>query len=133
MPDGRNTQSRYNNDAEATISPAYPEWYLQHGLRVADLLIAIEKGKSSEISKQIIQKYKNVVFITGRINNAANVIAQIYFSDSTMLRDMIEGIKALPFVTRVEFTEVVEIFGRKENKRIEEDAMKLLSSSGREW
>lgn len=133
MPDGRNTQAKFNGNGESTNSPAYPEWYLQRGLRVADLLISIDKGKSSEVSKQIIRDNRNVVFITGRINVVANVIAQVYFTDSLMLRDTIESIKSLPSVSRVEFTEVVEIYGRKSDKQIEEDATKLLNSSGRNW
>jgi hypothetical protein len=39
----------------------------------------------------------------------------------------------MPFVSRVEFTEVVEIIGRKPDNQIEEDVRKLLNSSGREW
>jgi len=74
-----------------------------------------------------------VVFISGRINVVANVIAQVYFTDSMMLRNTIESIKSIPFVSRVEFTEVVEIFGRKTDKQIEEDTEKLLNSSGRKW
>lgn len=133
MLNGRNTQTKYNNSENSINSIVYPEWYLQHGLRVADLLISVDKGKSSEVSKQIIQENRNVVFISGRINVVANVIAQVYFTDSMMLRNTIESIKSIPFVSRVEFTEVVEIFGRKTDKQIEEDTEKLLNSSGRKW
>ena len=133
MPDGRNTQSKYNGNGESTNLSSSPEWYLQRGLRVADLMISIDKGKSSEISRQIFNDNRNVVFITGRVNVVANVIAQVYFSDSMMLRNTIESIKSMPHVSRVEFTEVVEIYGRRPHKQIEEDTTRLLKSSGRNW
>jgi hypothetical protein len=133
MPNGRKTQTRYNGNGEFAITPAHPEWFLQRGLRVADLLISIDKGKSSEISKQIFADNRNVVFITGRVNVVANVIARVYFTDSMMLRDTIESVKSIAYVSRVEFTEVVEIFGRRPSKQIEEDVKKLLNSSGRNW
>ena len=120
-----------DNNREATISPAYPEWYLQRGLRVADLMISVDKGKTSEVSMQIFNDNRNIVFVTGRINTNANAIAQVYYTDSVMLRDTIESIRSIPYVTRVEFAEVVEIYGRKSDKQIEEDSTKLLNSSGR--
>lgn len=131
MPDGNNTQSKFKDNGGSTNSPGYPEWYLQRGLRVADLMISIDKGKTPEIAKQMINDYRNVVFITGRINTNANAIAQVYYTDSIMLRDTIDNIKSIPYVTRVEFAEFVEIYGRKSDKQIEEDAAELLNSSGR--
>ena len=133
MPDGRNTQSEFNGNGESAASPAYPEWFLQRGLRFAELLISIDKGASREVAKQIIHKNSNVVFVTGRVNVVANVMAEVYFSDSRMLRNIIEDIKSLPNVSRVEFTEMVEVFGRRDDKQVEEDATKLVKSSGREW
>jgi hypothetical protein len=133
MPNGRNTQAEYNKSRDSPNSIVYPEWYLQHGLRVADLLISIDKGKSSEIAKQILQANRNVLFISGRVNVIANIIAQVYFTDSMMLRDITESIKAIPYVNRVEFSEVVEIIGRRPDNQIEEDVRKLLNSSGRKW
>ena len=133
MPDGRNTQSKYNGNGKSAISPAYPEWYLQHGLRVADLMISVDKGKTSQVAKHMINENRNVVFVTGRINTNANAIAQIYFTDSSMVSDIIESTKSISYVTRVEFAEYVEVFGRKSDKQIEEDVTKLLNTSGRNW
>ena len=133
MPDGRNTQSLNNRNGETAKSPHFPEWYLQRSLRIADLLISIDKGKSSEVAKQLIVDNKNIILLTGRVNVVANMMASTYFSDSKMLRDTIERIKSVPFVSRVEFTEVVEIYGRRDERQIEQDASRLLKSSGRNW
>lgn len=83
------------------------------GWRTADILIAVEKGKSEQIAKQILQKEKcNVISTALRIGHPqVDLAARAIYRDSEALHRLVENIRALPFVTFVEWSEEVKVVG----------------------
>ena len=85
----------------------------QLGWRTADILIAVEKGKSEQVARQILQNEKNNVISTSlRIGHPqVDLTAKAVYRDSESLHRLVERIKALPFVTFVEWSEEVKVVG----------------------
>jgi DNA-binding Lrp family transcriptional regulator len=83
------------------------------GWRTADILVAVEKGKSEQVAKQILQDEKNNVISTSlRIGHPQiDLTARAVYRDSAALHRLIESIKAMPFVTFVEWSEEVKVVG----------------------
>jgi hypothetical protein len=96
----------------------YPEWFWEQDLRVADLLILVNKGKTGKVANEIYERFQNVILISWRVNAIANILAQIYYRDSNMLNETIEEIKAIENVEKLEFSEIVKIVGRRTHKEI---------------
>ena len=97
---------------------SYPEWFWEQGLRVADLLILVNKGQTGKVVNEIYNRFESCILVTWRINAIANLFAQIYYSDSNELNETMEAIKAIENVERVEFSEIVKVVGRKSHKEI---------------
>lgn len=77
-----------------------------------EVVINVDQGKSREVAKQILKRFKNnVMSVSTRINHYHNVAAQIMFTDTAELHNLIENIKSMQFVTNVQWSEVVEIVG----------------------
>lgn len=85
----------------------------QLGWRTADILISVEKGKSEQVARQILQNEKNnVVYTSLRIGHPQiDLTAKAVYRDSEALHRLVEKIKALPFVTFVEWSEEVKVVG----------------------
>ena len=83
------------------------------GWRTADILIAVEKGKSEQVAGQILQNEKDSVISTSlRIGHPQiDLTAKAVYRDSESLHRLVERIKALPFVTFVEWSEEVKVIG----------------------
>jgi hypothetical protein len=83
------------------------------GWRAADILIAVEKGKSEQVARQILQNEKsNVISTSLRIGHPRiDLTARAVYRDSESLHRLVERIKALQFVTFVEWSEEVKIVG----------------------
>jgi hypothetical protein len=96
------------------------------GLREADLLIKVEKGRCREIAHQLLRKFKNSVrSSTLRIGDPeVNVVAEILYKSSPELLENVENVKNMNFVTFVEWFEITEVVGRNNI-----DIQSLLSSS----
>jgi hypothetical protein len=103
----------------------YPEWFWEQDLRVADLLVLVNKGQTGRVANEIYDKFQNAILVSWRINAVANLVAQIYYKDSNMLNETIEQIKALENVGRAEFSEIVKIVGRRSHREIAESISRL--------
>ena len=49
--------------------------------------------------------------VSTRINSEHNVAAQIIYNDTAELHSLLENIKSIPYVTSLEWSEMVEIIG----------------------
>ena len=79
---------------------------------MGDIVINVDKGKSREAAATILKRYKsNVMNVSTRINSEHNVAAQIIYNDSAELHNLLENIKSLPYVTSLQWSEIVEIIG----------------------
>ncbi|MEO9295688.1 MAG: hypothetical protein ABI347_08830 [Nitrososphaera sp.] len=91
------------------------------GWRTADILIAVEKGKSDQVDRQILKNEKNNVISTSlRIGHPQiDLTARAVYRDSESLHQMVERINALQFVTFVEWSEEVKIVGNNYSEIID--------------
>jgi hypothetical protein len=125
MATERNTRGRAKSDKTASARQEYqidfPEWFWEKGLRVADLLIMVDNGRTEQVAKQIFQRTEHVISTSWRINAIANLVAEIYYTDSNMLNDTIESIKSIDNVSKVEFSEIVKVVDRRSTAEIHKD------------
>ena len=84
-------------------------------------MMLVRGGKTEQVAKQLFQKHSHVISTSWRINSIANLIAQVYYTDSNMLNDTIESIKAIEYVDKVEFSEIVKVVDRRSTKQIIQD------------
>lgn len=84
------------------------------GWRIADLMIELEKGDPYVISENIIQNnIKSVVNASLRIGSPqVNMVAQVCYRSSKELHQILQGIRALDKVGRVEWSEVVQVISK---------------------
>jgi|SRR5215212_857607 DNA-binding Lrp family transcriptional regulator len=105
-------QRRRARIEKAILKRIYSFNYKAFGCRVGDLIVAVDKGKSKEVAQSLLKKYKNnIVSCDTRINSMHNLSARIVYKSSDELYNLIEGIKAIEYVTRVQWSEVVEVIG----------------------
>jgi hypothetical protein len=126
MATERNTRNGVKSDKTASSTRQeyqidFPEWFWEQNLRVADLLILVDKGKTEQVAKQIYQRNRHVISTSWRINAIANLFAEIYYTDSNMLNDTIESIRAIDNVGKVEFSEIVKVVDRRSTAQIVQD------------
>jgi hypothetical protein len=83
------------------------------GWRTADLLISVEKGKAEETARKLLESNKvNVIVASLRIGDPrVDIMADIFYKDSIELHELTEKVKAMPYVTYVEWAEVVKVIG----------------------
>jgi DNA-binding Lrp family transcriptional regulator len=82
------------------------------GGKMGDIVINVDKGKSKEVAATILKRYKsNVMNVSTRINSEHNVAAQIIYNDTAELHNLLENIKSIPYVTSLQWSEIVEIIG----------------------
>jgi DNA-binding Lrp family transcriptional regulator len=82
------------------------------GSKMGDAVINVDKGKSREVATDILKKHKNnVMSVSTRINSEHNVAAQILYNNTAELHNILEGIKSIPYVTSLQWSEIVEIIG----------------------
>jgi len=81
------------------------------GWRQADLLISIDRGESEETARKLMDEYsRNITSISLRIGDPEiNVMAQAFYQTTEELHRLIEGIKSIPKVKSVEWSEIVKI------------------------
>ena len=125
MATERNTRNGVKSEKTASSTrPKYkidfPEWFWEN-LRVADLLILVDRGKTEPVAKQIYQRNRHVISTSWRINAIANLFAEIYYTDSNMLNDTIESIRSIDNVGKVEFSEIVKVVDRRSTAQIVQD------------
>jgi len=79
---------------------------------MGDTIINVDKGRSREVAGSILKKFKsNVMNVSTRINSEHNVAAQIIYNDTVELHNLLENIKAMPYVTSLQWSEMVEMIG----------------------
>lgn len=108
------TVQRRRTRLERTIlKKSYRVDVAELGWRTADIMVAVEKGKSEQVAKQILEDEKNNVISTSlRIGHPqVDLTARAVYKDSEALHRLVESIRALPFVTFVEWSEEVKIVG----------------------
>jgi DNA-binding Lrp family transcriptional regulator len=82
------------------------------GGKMGDIVINVDKGRSREVATNILKKYKsNVMNVSTRINSEHNVAAQIIYNDTAELHNLLENIKSIPYVTSLQWSEIVEMIG----------------------
>jgi DNA-binding Lrp family transcriptional regulator len=82
------------------------------GGKMGDAVINVDKGRSREVATNILKKFKsNVMSVSTRINSEHNVAAQIIYNDTSELHNLLESIKSIPYVTSLQWSEMVEIIG----------------------
>jgi DNA-binding Lrp family transcriptional regulator len=82
------------------------------GGKMGDVVINVDKGKSREVATNILKKFKNnVMSVSTRINSEHNVAAQIIYNDTAELHNLLENIKSIPYVTSLQWSEMVEMIG----------------------
>jgi DNA-binding Lrp family transcriptional regulator len=80
------------------------------GGKMGDAVINVDKGRSREVATNILKKFKsNVMSVSTRINSEHNVAAQIIYNDTSELHNLLESIKSIPYVTSLQWSEMVEI------------------------
>jgi DNA-binding Lrp family transcriptional regulator len=97
----------------------------KRGWRKGELLVLAEKGKSEEVAKKILLKYENnVVSVSIRIDSSSNIVAQIFYKNSEELHNLLESVKAMPYVVKAEWSEIVSEVGNNNT-----DMLDILFSS----
>lgn len=85
------------------------------GWRTADLFLSVEKGRSEELAKKILDSNgnNNIILNTSlRIGDPEiNVSAQVLYKGSEELLEIIESVKAIPYVKNVDWSETVKVVG----------------------
>ncbi|HZD36466.1 MAG TPA: hypothetical protein VE130_14780 [Nitrososphaeraceae archaeon] len=86
------------------------------GLREAELLVTVKRGKCRYIAQQLLTRFKNNVrSCTLRIGDPEiNVAADIVYKNSPELLEIVEMVKNMSYVSYVEWSEITEVVG--ENK-----------------
>jgi DNA-binding Lrp family transcriptional regulator len=99
---------------ESLLKKNYSLDVRQFGWRVADLLIAVDKGKGEEVAKRLLHERRdNVLSVSLRIGHPqVNIIAEVFYRNSEELHNLIESIKAYPEVSMLEWSETVKVVGR---------------------
>ncbi len=87
---------------------------LSFGLRPVQFWVIVEGGKADEVAKHIFDKYDNVLNATIQMNALSNVGILAYFNNSEEIFWMLETIKSMKYVNRVEFAEIVSVIGERQ-------------------
>ena len=98
---------------QSVISKSYRLDIRKLGWRMADLLISVEKGKAEETAQKLLESNRvSVIKASLRIGNPqVDIMADVFYRDSIELHNLTERVKAMPYVTFVEWAEVVKVVG----------------------
>jgi DNA-binding Lrp family transcriptional regulator len=80
------------------------------GLKRADIIINVDKGKTEQVIQRILQDYRytNILSISTRLNHMHNAVVGIVYKDSDELFKIVENIRSQPNVTLVEWSETIQ-------------------------
>ena len=97
---------------KSILTKAYHINLKASGAKMGDTIINVDKGRSREVAESILRKFKsNIMNVSTRINSEHNVAAQIIYNDTAELHNLLENIKAMPYVTSLQWSEMVEMIG----------------------
>jgi hypothetical protein len=65
------------------------------------------------MAQELIEKFDKVIGTSIRINTEFNLAAYVGYRDSTELHELMEKIRAMPNVSRIQWSEVVREKGNK--------------------
>ena len=82
---------------------------INFGLRPVQFWIKVKGGKADEVANHIFDKYDNVLNATVQMNTISNVGILAYFNNSEEVFWMLEAIKSMKYVERVEFAEIINV------------------------
>ena len=82
---------------------------LSFGLRPVQFWIKVEGGRAEEVANHIFEKFDNVLRATIQMNAISNVGILAYFNSTEEVFGMLEVIKSMKYVDRVEFAEIVKV------------------------
>ena len=70
----------------------------------------MEKGRAKKTAQELVSSRRNnVIGASLRIGDPiVDIMANVFYKDSQKLHDLIESVKAMPNVTHVEWSEIVE-------------------------
>jgi DNA-binding Lrp family transcriptional regulator len=113
-------QRRRARIENSLLKKEYTFDFMAFGVRIGDLVIGVDKGRSKELARFLLQHYKaNILSCTIRINSTHNVMAHIVYKDSRDLYNLIESVKSLEYVDNVQWSEVIEEIMGEENNNFE--------------
>lgn len=92
--------------------------------RSGEFFAKIANGKTLSVAKQIFDKYSNLTMVTTTVNNVGNLVAHIYFRDSSEMFRILEDLKSMPDILSVEYAEQVEKVGERKPLFLLEDLKK---------
>jgi DNA-binding Lrp family transcriptional regulator len=105
-------QSRRAKLEKSVLIKSYDINLKASGGKMGDAVINVDKGRSREVATNILKKFKsNVMNASTRINSEHNVNAQVLYNDTAELHNLLESIKSIPYVTSLQWSEMVEMIG----------------------
>jgi DNA-binding Lrp family transcriptional regulator len=92
--------------------------------RSGEFFITVGKGRTQLVARQIFDKYPYLTMVTTTVNSVGNLVAHIYFRDSSEMFTILEDLKRIPDVTNVEYAEHIEKIGERKPTFMLEDLRK---------
>jgi DNA-binding Lrp family transcriptional regulator len=90
-------QRRRTKLEKSVLTKAYHINLKASGAKMGDTIINVDKGRSREVAGNILKKFKSNVKNVSTSEH--NVAAQIIYNDTAELHNLLENIKAMPYVT----------------------------------
>lgn len=109
------TVQRRRKDLERLVlSRAYNVDMISFGWRIADLLIEIKQGDPYSVASDIFeQNGKNIMSSSLRIGSPQiSMVIQICYKSSNELLRILQNIKAIERIGRVEWSEIVQVIAK---------------------
>ena len=95
------------------LEPEYRINSINGKWRSGEFFATVGNGRTVSVAKEIFNKYHNLTMVTTTINNIGNLVAHIYFRDSSEMFTILEDLKSLPDVTNVQYAEHIEKIGER--------------------
>jgi DNA-binding Lrp family transcriptional regulator len=114
---------------ESVLAKTYYLDVQQLGWRTADLLICVEKGKTEETAQKLLRDNKtNVIMASLRIGHPkVDIMPAVFYKDSIELHNLTGKVRSMPYVTYVEWAEVVKVVGSNFTSMLNKISSKNLS------
>ena len=100
---------------------------ISFGLRPVQFWVKVEGGKADEVAKNIFDKYYNVLNATIQMNALSNVGVLASFNNSEEMFWMLEEIKSMKYVSRVEYAEIIDVVGERQSNYFKREKQNLPS------
>ena len=102
-----------------SIDSSYTNW------RNGEFFLRIGKGRAREVAQETFDKYdKNITLVTLTSNHIGNMIAHVYFKNSSHMFSIMEEMKKMHYVDDVAYAEHIEKVSERKPKFVLEDLKK---------